>query len=704
MGELKSSIILDLQGNMERQAERFSGSLGRLGSRGSRQMQILGRSMTAVGNGLDRLGNRYSALLTGAAGVGTLKMVADHSEKLTRLGIDAGVAAEGIHQLGQKIMDTARMPDIRLNPDELLAAVAEVVNSTGDLAFAERNLRNFGVVIRATGASGKDIGAMATELQKLDKNASPENVLKAFDVFIEQGKAGAVAMRDLASVGPKVFSAYASARSGADPATFVRELGAAMQSIKSGTGSVDEAATAMDALMRAFEDKDRLKGFKAAGIDIYNPEKLKQNIKDLRPINVLMAEIYEKTKNSPTALSELIPEAEARRAIMAKNLSENLKKYYEVESDGTAVVKDSARAAQEMNAVLTSLSTTWKDLANRKLSGPLRDIADAMGSMKPETVDNWANGGVAVASVVGALVVARKLQQGGRAVIDMFGKGGAGNKLAGVSKFGDAIPVYVVNGPASIWPGAGGLAAGGLAAEGAATASVLAVVAPLIPVVATATVGYLSQKTGKALAESEVKHTPSADLRKLYSEQMVKGGGSESYQAKLILNELIRRGEATPAQKDEGAFAPAGELWARKAHGAVIIESAPGAFPKPVIPFTSHTTVPSSTKRPITPITPITPSAATQPKQNLATKLTTATPNPSPIAPAESLASKLSRSPANRAQIYDKTNPPAAKPVEVGGSLKIEITTQPGTTAKVRDMRSQNLNLDVDSGIIMAGN
>lgn len=544
MGELKSSIILDLAGNIESRSRQFSNSINGMATRGSKSFRLLQGSVRAFGNGLDRLGNRYTALLTGAAGYGTLRMVANLSERMTQLGVDAGLTAEGVDRLRQKVIDVSRMPDIRIDPTELLSAIEQIIRDTGDLPFAERNLRTLGLTIRATAGTGKDIGAMATELEKLNKAASSEEILKAIDIFNAQGKAGAVALRDLAEIGPRTFAAYASMRKGADPATFVREIGAALQTIKGGAGDVRNAATSFEALMRVFSDAKRIQAFRRAGIQIFDPVALKQGREELRPINELMSEIVEKTKGRATLLDYLIPDAEAKRALTVQDLRENIKRYYQVEADGSATTADAARNAAELNAVLTSLSASWKDIASRNLTKPFREVADVLGSIDKEKVDLLFKAGTALAVGTGGAIVGRKIYNAGRGIASLLGKGGAAGKLAGAAGFGDAIPVYVVNGPASIWPGAG--------VEGASGATVLkasplagaaATVTPLIPAAVATIAAAGSMAIGKAIAESQASSYSKSRLQELLMQHSVLGGGPGSYQARLITAELNRRNE-----------------------------------------------------------------------------------------------------------------------------------------------------------------
>ena len=245
MGEIETNITLNLAGNLERQADRFAGSLGRLSSRGSTHMRGLRRTMSAVGTGLDRIGNRYTALITGAAGLGTARFLIGLEERFTLLGITADVSEEKIDKLKKQIFDVSRQPNIRIDPGELTSAVEDIVEKTGDLKFAQDNLENFAVAISATGGkTGSAIGQISAEFQKMGI-VSREDVAESLDILTVQGKSGAFTLQNLAKLGSRVVTAYTAMGRTGVPA--IREMGAALQLIRQGTGSSEMAATAFEA-------------------------------------------------------------------------------------------------------------------------------------------------------------------------------------------------------------------------------------------------------------------------------------------------------------------------------------------------------------------------------------------------------------------------------------------------------------------------
>jgi phage tail tape-measure protein len=460
MSNLRTSVTLDLIGNLEARSQRYAASLNSMAQRGSRSLNMLKGAAANVGRGLDALGNRYTALLSGAAGAGTARQVINLQSRFTRLEIQAGATEERMAALRDRIYEAAQAPDIRVDPGEITAAIEAIVERTGDLDFAEANIRNIGLAIQATGAAGQDIGGLMSEFQKQGIDSS-DAVLEALATLTAQGKMGAFTLQNLAALGPRVVTAYtAMGRSGPEA---MREMGAALQMIMMGTGEAANAATAFEATLRTLADPAKLKKLEGAGLQIFDPEKLKQGQRVLRPINELMAEIIQKTGGDKVKLGMIFDQESARAfnqanaEFMKRGSLDSLDKFFAVQDDGTGLMADSARAAKDAAAALTSLTTAWEKFTSKLLTGPIQDVANALNALGAEGTDTLmstlAYGGVAL----GGAVMLRKAYTGGRGLVDMFrgGKGG-GAGLGGLGGLGGMklpLPVYVVNSKMSLMPG-----------------------------------------------------------------------------------------------------------------------------------------------------------------------------------------------------------------------------------------------------------
>jgi len=441
----------------------------------NRQVGALGRTGRAASSMLDGFGNRYTALFSGAAAYGTISSVMGLEDRFVRLGIQANASAEKVNRLKDSIYAAARAPEIRLDPGEITSAVEEILEKTGDLKFAEDNIRNIGMAISATGAAGKDIGGIMAEFQKMGL-VDPSQVLEALEILTVQGKEGAFTLQNLANLGPRVVTAYTAMGRTGVPA--IREMGAALQMIRQGTGSAEMAATAFEALLRTLGDGAKVKKLQLAGIQVFDPEELKKGKEVLRPIHLLMADIVKRSGGAKTKLSEIF-DAEAIRAFNSAATEfkqtgaiESLEKFYSVQANGKILFGDSATAANTASRSLQQLYIAWGEFADRNLSGPIQSLTKTLNSLSPETVDRWLKLGSGLALGLGGLVIANKVAQSASGLYGLLrggrgaGGSGAGSLLGGGG--GKPIPVFVVNNggmPGGGAPGVPGTGKAGFAAN-----------------------------------------------------------------------------------------------------------------------------------------------------------------------------------------------------------------------------------------------
>ncbi|KGE77646.1 phage tail tape measure protein [Halomonas salina] len=471
MSELRASVIMDLRGNLERQARRYEGAMRSMASSGQRHMGRLRRAAGGVGSMIDSVGNRWTALATGAAGFGTVRNLVALEERFTRLGIAAGRSEEDMEALRRKIFETARESDIRVDPAQITAAVEAIVEKTGDLEFAEQNLRNIGAAISATGAQGNSIGEILAEFQKMGIRDFDE-VLRSIDTLNEQGKSGAFTLAELANLGPRVVTAYTAL--GREGPRAIREMGAALQVIRMGTGSSEQAATAFEALLRTFQNAEKAAEIsRLSGVQIFDQEALKEGREVLRPINELMVELVEAADGRASRMSQAFPDSEALRAFNAvmgeynrTGAVESMERFFQVQGDGSATMGDSARAADTAAGALRNLSSAWRDFSDSNLSEHIQAAADALNSLDQETVDRWLKiGGMAAGGLAGLYALRSLGRLGadlGRGARSIWGAGrsttgGIAGDLGSAASRAAPVPVYVTNwgagGPGGRGPG-----------------------------------------------------------------------------------------------------------------------------------------------------------------------------------------------------------------------------------------------------------
>ncbi len=302
------------------------------------------------------------------------RQLANLQRRFTRLGIQANKTTAEMNALKNEIYDTARAPDIRVDPSQITSAIEEIVEKTGNLDFARANIRNIALALQATGAEGTAIGGIMAELEKMDIK-DPRKVLEAIDTLNVQGKEGAFTLQNLAALGPRVITAYASAvKGGRDGADTLKEMGAALQVIRMGTGSSEQAATAFERLLAELQNVEKLKKLEAEGIQVFDPKQPGAEI--MRPINEILLEILEKTKGRRTLLGQIFGD-ESIRSFNALSI-ERIQKFMKAHGSGATTMRDSARAANDAAGALQNLYTSWQKFADTTLTDPINDLADTL--------------------------------------------------------------------------------------------------------------------------------------------------------------------------------------------------------------------------------------------------------------------------------------------------------------------------------------
>lgn len=456
--QLVTDIVINLAGNLAAKSRQYSQSMSQFAANNQRAMNMLKMSTAAAGRGIDAMGSRYVALGAAVAGGATVKGYAELDRRISRIAIAADISRDKAKELKDEINAVSNTKGIRIDPNEATSAIEEILTKTGDLEYAIANLPNIAAVIQATGAGGLEIGGIFTEFKKLGIEGSAA-AMKAIDTLNIQGKSGAVTLASMAKEGPKIFAAYAA--TGRQGAEAVTELGAALQVIRGGVGSDAEAVTAFEAVIRDITRPETVKKLKdLGGINVFDPEQLKQGKEVMRSLPELLEEIVTKSKGLSGNLAALNLSDEAKRTLkpLIAEFAQTgdvkaFDKFLKVAGDGTTTLNDAAVAASDFAASLQLVSNSWSQFANQQLAAPIAELADAINSLDPDSVQQWLEAGKNIALVTGGLVLAKKTFDAVRWGKDTWdalkpgkGKGSPGGLGGAMADLG-ATPVYVVNMP-----------------------------------------------------------------------------------------------------------------------------------------------------------------------------------------------------------------------------------------------------------------
>lgn len=464
--ELRTRMVLDLAGNYGEMMKGFEKATQRFVQGTHTSLGVAQRAWGVFGGKLDAAGNNFWARVAGAGGLAlAARHVASFDESMTRIGINANASAARVSALKQQIMQVANQPDIKVKIDDLAAGVGAIVERTGDLDFASKNMQNLGHFMQATGENAEDIGELIGNIRTFGVEA-PQDILKVVDAWTEMGKKSGLSLRSMVVNGQQVMSIYQQlGRSGPQA---LREVGAVLNMATKQLGNPRRAVSdVMEMLEYLNNPQSRaltyelgitdMTGKMRVGLD----EAMRKIVQGTHGNQALLQHYFGVTGS--LVFAPLVNEYKAGKPMDA------LKQYIDVTADGTGVIDDSARAAREAAESVNTLSNSWEKFANKDLSKPLKDISAEIDKLNPDTVQKTLKGLEYAGGGLLAIYGARKLWSGigsiwrtGKYILG--GKKGGG-ALGGLADMAGATPVEVVN-----WPGGGLGGLGGAAGDAEAAA------------------------------------------------------------------------------------------------------------------------------------------------------------------------------------------------------------------------------------------
>lgn len=453
MTELRASVVMDLRGNLERQARRYEGAMRQMSSAGQRHMGRLQQVTGGLGRTLDRVGNRWVALATGAAGVGVARSLVGLEERWERLGISIGRSREEMEDWRAELRNIARDEGVRIDSDELTSAVELVAQSIQDVDWARESMEGMAVAIAATGESGQVIGQLALEMHRFGVEA--DDVIRIFDTLERQQDGQRITLAGMAQVLPELLGEYS--RYGREGADAVTELGAALTTVVEGGMEPSRARRSIRTVMEVISDPEWQRSARRRGIA------LEDEAGQTRALTEVMRDLAEFQSRTSFEFGDMGFSEQATRAFNALTSDEgirNLERLIEIQGDGQQITEKSARSASTAASSLRALREAWREFTDSNLSEPIQAAADALNSLDQETVDLWLKVGGAVAGLTVAAYAGRGVHRLSRQLRGSLGRTTTGGIAGGL---GDAvgsmapIPVYVTNwGPGGAGPGGTG--------------------------------------------------------------------------------------------------------------------------------------------------------------------------------------------------------------------------------------------------------
>lgn len=341
-----------------------------------------GLGKKALGGGLGALGAGFGIQAAG----GLTEMVTeifDVEKALTRLQISGSMTGAELASFRDQALAVSKATGV--SRAEIVKGAAAYVMMTGDAKGAAEASQLFAEIAAGSGANMEDVAKSAAALRQ-NLKIDPKDFRKAFDVLIKQGQLGAVEISDLsqqlAAVAPQ-FGNF----SGSKTVEGMSELGAMLQVVRQGFGSVEEAGTGFRGLMTQIEKNQ--KKLKKAGINIIDPKTNK-----MKSLLSLIREMKDNKGLQKTgAMFDLLGEAKAVQA--AGLLMERLEEVDRIKRDSLG----SDQVAKN-NAI-------WQASASGKMAKAWESVKNSLAeAFTPERIEAFA---AALVKVTDLLVKAVEL-------------------------------------------------------------------------------------------------------------------------------------------------------------------------------------------------------------------------------------------------------------------------------------------------------
>lgn len=264
---------------------------------------------------------------------------------------------------------------------DVARGVGAFVSKTGDLNTARKFSKTFAVTSAASGADLEDVANASAALREKFGITEEKDLQSALAALTFQGKAGSFEIKDAAGLYDKLTAA--GQRFGMDKGVEgVRTLGGLTQLARSSTGSSEQAAFAVEAMLRQLVSKsgDIKDEF---GVDVFTDKSQTK----ARDIQSLVVDVISGAKGNLPALQKVFGEegirgvspmiSEFNRAAQAagKNATEAQRmaagqaavramfdRTINAAGDWSEVQKDAAQASQDASAKLTA---AWEMTAAR---------------------------------------------------------------------------------------------------------------------------------------------------------------------------------------------------------------------------------------------------------------------------------------------------------------------------------------------------
>lgn len=269
----------------------------------------------------------------------------------------------------------------------------------GGLSHTDASAMTDGVSIFAKASQAQvDEAARTTIALRNNMKIRKEDMMAAYDAMVIGGKAGQFEVRDMAKHAPSIAAKMEAL--GESGVKGVRNMVALAQAIRTATGTSDEAATNMENLLDKLTSKDFVDNAEEFGINI---EKVmtQANEKGLSPVLAVIEEIQKEIGSDKFKLSELVPDRQAKSALIAimKDLGGVRAQIDAMGGSAGETMRDFEKATDNASTAFDRFGSNVATSVKEKVAPALSIATDAMNALsatmegkptKLKALDDWA--------------------------------------------------------------------------------------------------------------------------------------------------------------------------------------------------------------------------------------------------------------------------------------------------------------------------
>ena len=287
------------------QANRRMGSAARYSDTMARSAERTSRAIMAP------MARFLAPAVLGYAGVSAVRRFAETELAITRIGLTADATDAEIAAMYVRLRELAFATGKSFN--EVSTGLGNLVAGGMDLKTALISLPAIAKTAQASGATVDDMASSTLALQQ-NLGISAEKMQAAFDILVAGGKAGKFELKDMARYLPSI--APAAVALGLHGEAGLKKIVAMLQTVRQGTGTVEEAASSVQNIFAKMESEQTGKRFAKFGINLRSEmAKARKEGKDL--LGVFIELTQRAVKGDLSKIPQLFTDMEFARGMRA---------------------------------------------------------------------------------------------------------------------------------------------------------------------------------------------------------------------------------------------------------------------------------------------------------------------------------------------------------------------------------------------------